>query len=103
MVLINAPSLCCLFMQGYLFYHCFNGPRTLKTYTPILARLGPESVVKSVDSSTEAADSATDSVIVGRLSVSNIFNILNALESANGNQPTIAVGQREMGLVGTGL
>ena len=73
-----------------------------RTHTAILARLGPESVVKLADSSTESADSATDSVIVGRLPLSNMFN-LNALESADGNRPTIAVGRWKMGLVGTGL
>ena len=32
-----------------------------------------------------------------------MFNILKPLEAADGNRPTIAVGRREMGLVGTGL
>ena len=32
--------------------------------------------------------SSTDSVIVGRLSLSNMFNILRPLESADGNRPT---------------
>ena len=32
-----------------------------------------------------------------------MFNILNPLESADGNRPTIGVGLREIGPVGTGL
>ena len=42
---------------------------------------------KSADSTAESADSATDSVIVGRLALSNVFNILNPLESADGSRP----------------
>ena len=48
-------------------------------------------------------DSTTDSEIVGRLSVLNMFNILKPLELADRNRPTIAVGRRQIGLVGTGL
>ena len=61
---------------------------------PILARSATESAVESTDSTTESADSTTDSVIVGRLSLLNMFNILNPLESAD---------ERPIGLVGTGL
>ena len=50
-----------------------------------------------------AVESTTDSVKVGRLALSNMFNILNPLESADGNRPTIAVSQREISPVGTGL
>ena len=57
----------------------------------ILARSGQESEVKSPDSITESADSTTDSIIIDRLSVSNMFNILNP------------VGRREIGLVGMGF
>ena len=70
-----------------------------RTHRPIFT----DSVVKSAYSSTESADSAIDSVIVSRLPISNMFNILNALESASGNRPTIAVGRRKMGLVDTGI
>ena len=62
-----------------------------------------ESVVKLADSAVESADSTTDSVIVGRLSLSNMFNILRPLESADGNRLTIRVGRWKIGHVGTGL
>ena len=44
------------------------------------------------DSTTESADSATNSAIVCPLSLSNMFNILNPLD-----------GSRQIRLVGTGL
>ena len=44
-----------------------------------------------------------DSMIVGRLALSNMFNILNPLESVDGSRPTIGVGRREIAPVGTGL
>ena len=62
-----------------------------------------ESVVESADSIPESADSTTDFTIVGRLSISNMFNILKPLESADANRLTIAVGRWQMDLVGTGL
>ena len=42
-------------------------------------------------------------VIFRRLSLSNMFDILNPLESADGSWPTIGVSRRKIGLVGTGL
>ena len=54
-------------------------------------------VSESADSIPELADYTTDSVIVGRLPLSNMFNIFNPLE------PTIGVGGRQIGPVGTGL
>ena len=51
----------------------------------------------------ELADYTTDSVIVGRLPLSNTSNFSSPLESADGDWPTIAVGQPEIGPVGTGL
>ena len=57
-------------------------------HTPILARLGPESVVKSADSSTESAYSATDSVIVGQLPLSNIFRV-TVISTADFTAPMI--------------
>ena len=56
-----------------------------RTNTPILARSGQELVVESANSITKTADliSTTDSVIIGRLSESNMFDILNQLESAD--------------------
>ena len=76
--------------------------------------------MESTDSIPESADYITDAVfffIVGRLPISNMFNILNPMESADGNRPTgigrresadgnrptIAVGRREISPVGTGL
>ena len=49
------------------------------TNTPILARLGLE----SADSVVESADCITDSVIVRRFSLLNMFNIMNPLVSAD--------------------
>ena len=69
----------------------------------IWARSGLESTVESADSNTQLADSTTDSVIIGPLSLLNMFDILNPLELANGRQPTIGVGRRQIFLVGTGL
>ena len=60
-------------------------------------------MVESADSIPELADYATNSVIVGQLSLLNMFNGLNPLDLANGNRPTIAVGRREISPVGTGL
>ena len=63
-------------------------PEELKarTNTPILARSGQESVVESANSISETANliSTSDSVIIGRLSESNMFDIFNPLESAKG-------------------
>ena len=61
------------------------------------------SAVESVDSALETADSTTDSVIVGRLAILNMFNILGLLELANRNRSTIAVGRWQISLVGMGL
>ena len=74
-----------------------------RTHRSIFTVSSEESAVESSDSSAEWADSTTDSVIVGRLALSNMFNILSPLESADGNRPTIRVGRREIGAVGTGL
>ena len=73
------------------------------THTPIFRGFVAESVVESVDSIPESADSTTDSVIVCRPPVSNMFDILNPLESADPNRPTIAVSRWEIDPVGTGL
>ena len=74
-----------------------------RTHRPILRGFEAESAVESADFIPESADSTTDFTLVGRLSISNMFNILKPLESADGNRPTIAVGRRQMGLVGAGL
>ena len=66
-------------------------PSPLKAHTHrlILRGLAAESAVEWVDSIPESADSATDLTIVGRLSISNMFDISNPLvsrllESADG-------------------
>ena len=78
---------------------------SLKAYThrPIIRGFAAESATESADYTPESADYTTDSVIVGRLFLSNMFNILNSLESADRNRPTIAVGRLEISPVGTGL
>ena len=63
---------------------------------PIFRRFSAESAVESADFIPESADYTTDSVIVDRLPVSNMFNILNPLVSADRNRLTIAVGQWEI-------
>ena len=76
------------------------------THRPILRGFIADSAVESADSIPESADSTTDFTnftIVGRLSISNMFVILNPLESADDSRLTIAVGRREIGPVGTGL
>ena len=50
------------------------------------------SVVELADSTAELADSSTDSVIVGRLSLSNMFNILRPLELADGPMVNLSSG-----------
>ena len=85
---------------------------TVKAHTqrPIFRGFVVESAIESADSIPELANSipeladyTTDSVIVGRLPLSNMFNILNPLESADGSRQTIGVGQRQIGIVGMGL
>ena len=56
-----------------------------RTHKPIFKGFAAESVVESTDSIPELADSITYSVIDGRLYMLNMFNILNPLESADGN------------------
>ena len=74
-----------------------------RTHRAILRGFAAESATESADYTPELADYTTNSVIVGRLPLSNMFNILNPLESADGSRPTIGVGRRKIGLVGTGL
>ena len=71
------------------------GRTSCRTSSRIGGRIG--------DSTAQSADSTTDSVIIGPLSLLNMFDILNPLELADGSQATIGVGQRQIGLVGTGL
>ena len=74
-----------------------------RTPRPILREFAAEPVTESADYTPESADYTTDSVIVGRLSLSNKFDLLNPLELADGKRPTFAVGRREISPVGTGL
>ena len=74
-----------------------------RTHRPIFRGLAAESAEALANSIPELADYITNSVIVGRLPLSNMSNILRPLESVDGNRPTIAVGRREIGPVGTGL
>ena len=66
----------------------------IKTHTHMLILAGSELelAVESADSTTESAGCSTDSVIVGRLFVLNMFNILNPLELADGSWLTLGVG-----------
>ena len=73
------------------------------THKPIFRGFVAESAVELADSITELANYITDSVIIGRLPLSNMFDILNPPESADGLLLTIEVGRRKIGLVGTGL
>ena len=92
-----------------MFFHSHTAPPDpmirLKAHThrPILRGFEAESMVESADSIPESAVSTTNFNIVGRLSISNMFNILKALESSDRNWPTIAVGRQQMDLVGTDL
>ena len=61
------------------------------SHRPIFRGFLAESAVESADSIKESADYTTDSVIVGRLPLSNMFNILNPLELAHSSWPTIGV------------
>ena len=71
------------------------------THRPIFTGSSEESAVESANSTAEWADSTTDSVIVGRLALSNMFNILSPLESTDGNRPIIGVGRRGIDQVDT--
>ena len=57
-------------------------PPNVGTHRPIVRGLGAESAVELANSIPESDDYTTDSVILGRLSLSNMFNILNPMESA---------------------
>ena len=69
------------------------------THRPIFRGIIAESAVESADSIPELADFT----IVGRLSISNMFNIFTATQSADSSRPTIAVGGLQIGLVSMGL
>ena len=72
-------------------------------HRPIFKGIIAKSAVESADSILESADSTTDFTIVGRLSISNMFNISTPTQSADSSRSTIAVGGLEIGLVGMGL
>ena len=54
----------------------------------ILARFSQESAIELADSITKLANSTTDSLIIGRPSVLNMFNILNPPELAYSSRLT---------------
>ena len=58
------------------------------THTPIFGGSAVKSAIESADSIGESADCTTNAVIVGQLSVSNMFNVLKPLEVANRHRPT---------------
>ena len=63
----------------------------------------PIFTASAVELAVESADSTINSVIVGQLPQLNMFDILNPLELADRNRPTIAVGRQQIGQVGLGL
>ena len=69
---------------------CPDGSKA-RTPTPTLGGSVLESTLESADYNTDSADSTIDFTIVGRLSMSYMFNILNPLESADGSRPTSEV------------
>ena len=73
-----------------------------RTHRPILTGSAVKSAEKSADSTTESADSYTDSGIIGGLSLLNMVNILEPMESDDVILRIIGVGRWEIGPVGTG-
>ena len=65
-----------------------NIPLKTHTHRPIFRGFVVESAVESADSIPESANYTTNSVIVGRLPLSSMFDIVNPLELADGNRPT---------------
>ena len=94
---------------GLILFFILSKLLKARTHRPILKRFAAESAVESADSIPESADSTTDFTIAGRLSISNMFNILNILGSAKRSRPTVGGGggvskpTQEIGPVGTGL
>ena len=72
------------------------------TCTPTFAGLALESALELADSSPDLANSSNEFVIVGRLPISNMFNISTPIQSADSSQPTIAVSGLQIGKVGMG-
>ena len=98
---VSSPANFCHPLLSFVGY--FDVFPKARTHRPIFTVSSEELTVESADSTAESVNSTSDSVIVGRLALSNMFNILSPLESANGNRSTIRVGRREIGTVGTGL
>ena len=73
-----------------------------RTHRLILRGFVADSAVESADSIPESADSTTDFTIVGRLSISNMFNISTPTQSADSSRHNIAVGGLQISLVGMG-
>ena len=59
-----------------------------RTHTPTLGGSALELALELADYNAESSNSTTGFTIVGPLSISNMFNILNQLESADGSRPT---------------
>ena len=54
-----------------------------RTHRLIFTDSVEESAIESADFTAQSADSMADSMMVGRLALSNMFNILNPLESSD--------------------
>ena len=74
-----------------------------RTHRPIFTGSAAESLVELTDSNPESADSITNFVIVDRLPVLNMIDISTPIQSADSSCQTIAVGGRQISLVGMGL
>ena len=68
------------------------------THRPIFRGIIADSEIELADSISESVDSTINFTIVGRLSISNMFNI--STRSADSSRPTIAVGRLQICLVG---
>ena len=92
-------------MVGHQYVSDHSTIKTLKAHIhrPIFRGIVAESAVESANSIPESADSTTDFTIVGRLSISNMFNISTQTQTADSSHLTIAVGGLQIGLVGMGL
>ena len=64
-------------------YHKWLSTFKAHTHRPILRGIIAESAVESADSIPESVDSTTDFTIVGRLSISNMFNIFTPTQLAD--------------------
>ena len=72
-----------------------------RTNGPIITGSAVKTIVESTDSISESADSTTDSIII--VSRVNLVDILDPLESVDGNRLTIGVSRWQISLVGMGF